>query len=66
MANGFPDKNELLSLSDERTRLEDAEIKGVLYVVRSLLNKGMNLSTVAKYTDYDVEELKHLLKKYSN
>lgn len=24
MANGFPDKNELLSLSDERTRLEDA------------------------------------------
>jgi hypothetical protein len=53
------------ALSDERSRLEDAEIAGILKVTKSLLDNGMPLYEVAKHTPYTAKELEHMLKKYN-
>ncbi|NRD81088.1 hypothetical protein HPT25_27735 [Bacillus sp. BRMEA1] len=52
------------ALSDERSRLEDATIMGMLGVAKSLLDSGMPLYEVAKHTPYSAEELNRLLKTY--
>jgi predicted transposase/invertase (TIGR01784 family) len=52
------------ALSDERTRLEDAKIMGMLGIAKSLLDSGMPFYEVAKHTPYSAEELEQLLKKY--
>ncbi|HCG4536109.1 hypothetical protein LG296_20375 (plasmid) [Ureibacillus chungkukjangi] len=52
------------ALSDERSRLEDAENAGILRVVKSLYDNGMPLFEVAKHTPYNAEELEQLLKRY--
>lgn len=54
------------ALSDERSRLEDAEITGILKVAKSLLKGGMPLNEVAKHTPYTDEELEWMLKKQMN
>lgn len=51
------------ALSDERSRLEDAEITGILKVAKSLLKGGMPLNEVAKHTPYIEQELERMLKK---
>ncbi len=51
------------ALSDERSRLKDAEDTGILKVVRSLLSSGMPIHEVAKHTPYTTEELSQRLKK---
>jgi predicted transposase/invertase (TIGR01784 family) len=53
------------ALSDERSRLEDAENAGILKVAKSLLDNGMPLYEVAKHTPYTAEELEQMLKKYN-
>jgi len=53
------------ALSDERSRLEDAENAGILRVAKSLIDNGMPLYEVAKHTPYNAEELEQLLKKYN-
>lgn len=53
------------ALSDERSRLEDAENAGILKVAKSLLDNGMPLYEVAKHTPYNAEELERLLKRYN-
>jgi predicted transposase/invertase (TIGR01784 family) len=53
------------ALSDERSRLEDAENTGILSVAKSLLDSGMSLYEVAKHTPYNSEELERLLKEYN-
>ncbi|WP_078557237.1 Rpn family recombination-promoting nuclease/putative transposase [Bacillus alkalicellulosilyticus] len=54
------------ALSDERSRLEDAQITGMLQIAKSLLDSGMSISEVAKHTPYDAEELHRLLKTYKS
>ncbi|MGM0877736.1 MAG: Rpn family recombination-promoting nuclease/putative transposase [Bacillota bacterium] len=53
------------ALSDERSRLEDAESAGILKVAKSLLDSGMPLYEVAKHTPYNAVELERLLKRYN-
>ncbi|AST93224.1 hypothetical protein BC6307_19155 [Sutcliffiella cohnii] len=53
------------ALSDERSRLEDAENAGILKVAKSLLDNGMPLYEVAKNTPYNADELERLLKRYN-
>ncbi|MFC0273747.1 Rpn family recombination-promoting nuclease/putative transposase [Metabacillus herbersteinensis] len=53
------------ALTDERSRLSDAKVTGVLEVAKNLLDSGMPLYEVAKYTPYNAEELEQLLKKYN-
>ncbi|MDG5786679.1 Rpn family recombination-promoting nuclease/putative transposase [Evansella sp. AB-P1] len=53
------------ALSDERSRLEDAKILGILEVAKSLLDSGLSLSEVAKHTPYNAEELEQMLKMYN-
>ncbi len=54
------------ALSDERSRLKDAEdngiLNGILKVVQSLLNNGMTIAEASKHTPYSEDELKRLLK----
>lgn len=50
------------ALSDERSRLEDAENAGILKVAKSLLDNGMPLYEVSMYTPYSAEDLERLLK----
>ncbi len=50
------------ALSDERSRLKDAEDNGILKVVQSLLNSGMTIAEASKHTPYSEDELKRLLK----
>ncbi|MGN7300757.1 Rpn family recombination-promoting nuclease/putative transposase [Ferdinandcohnia sp. SAFN-114] len=52
------------ALSDERSRLEDAENTGILKVAKSLLNGGMPLYEVAKHTPYNAEDLEQMLRKH--
>jgi hypothetical protein len=52
------------ALLDEKSRLEDAEILGMLTVVKSLLENGMPLDEVAKHTPYESDKLSILLKRY--
>lgn len=40
------------ALSNQRSRLEDAENTGILKVVKSLLDSGMPLYEAAKHTPY--------------
>jgi predicted transposase/invertase (TIGR01784 family) len=55
------------ALSDKRSRLEDARDsgieEGVMKVAKKLLEGGMPLNEVTKYTSYSVEELRRLLKE---
>lgn len=55
------------ALSDERSRLEDAEDKGVekgiVKVAKSFLKSGMPFHEVAKHTPYSEEELRRLLQE---
>lgn len=53
------------SLSDERSRLENAKMMGILEVSKRCLDNGMSLSEVAKHTPYHPEELKQMLRKYN-
>jgi predicted transposase/invertase (TIGR01784 family) len=53
------------AISDERSRLEDAENAGILKVAKSLLDSGMPLYEIAKHTPYNAEELERLLKSYN-
>ncbi|MFC0273277.1 hypothetical protein ACFFIX_17870 [Metabacillus herbersteinensis] len=53
------------ALSDERSRLADAEATGILKVVKSLLDSGIPLHEAAKHTPYNAEELGKLLRKHN-
>ncbi|WML46882.1 hypothetical protein RCG23_14705 [Neobacillus sp. PS3-34] len=50
------------ALSDERSRMEDAKEEGIFNVVKSLLERGMPLSEIAKHTPYTLDELSKLVK----
>ena len=51
------------ALSDERSRLEDAENTGILKVAKSLLNSGMSLNEVAKHIPNNADYLEKMLRK---